>query len=78
MICVPVFADQPDVAARVVHHGAGVRLSTLSTPDEFRIAIQEVVKDPGYRQAARGLAEKMSAEDGAMRAADEIEAVAAA
>jgi UDP:flavonoid glycosyltransferase YjiC (YdhE family) len=77
MVCVPVFGDQPDVAARVVHQGAGIRLSTTSTTVEFRDAIWAVVGDPSYREAARRLAEVMSAEDGAARAADEIEAVAA-
>jgi UDP:flavonoid glycosyltransferase YjiC (YdhE family) len=77
MVCVPVFGDQPDVAARVVHHGAGIRLSTTSTTPEFRDAIRAVVGEPRYREAARRLAEVMSAEDGACRAADEIEAVAA-
>ena len=78
MVCVPVFGDQPDVAARVVHHGAGIRLSTTSTTAEFHDAIRAVVGEPRYREAARRLAEVMSAEDGASRAADEIEAVAAA
>jgi zeaxanthin glucosyltransferase len=78
IVCVPVFADQHDVAARVVHHGAGVRLTTLSTAGEFRDAIETVVSDPRYRQAAQRLASDLAAEDGASRAADEIEAVAGA
>jgi UDP:flavonoid glycosyltransferase YjiC (YdhE family) len=78
MVCVPVFADQHDVAARVVHHGAGIRLSTLSTEPEFRDAIEAVINDTRYRHAAQGLAAKLAAEDGAQRAADEIEAAAEA
>jgi MGT family glycosyltransferase len=76
MVCVPVFADQFDVAARVVHHGVGVRLTTLSSEEEFRNAIEEVVRNPSYREAAQQMAEKLGQEDGAKRAADEIEAVA--
>jgi UDP:flavonoid glycosyltransferase YjiC (YdhE family) len=77
LICVPVFADQYDIAARVVHHGAGITLSTMSPTDEFRNAIETVVRDKSYRQAARSLAEKLAPEDGVQRAADEIESVAA-
>ena len=77
LVCVPVFADQYDIAARVVHHGAGVTLSTMSTPEEFRDAIEAVVRDNSYRDAARALAQKLAPEDGAQRAADEIESAAA-
>jgi UDP:flavonoid glycosyltransferase YjiC (YdhE family) len=78
LVCVPVFADQHDIAARVVYHGAGIRLSTMSTAEEFRNAIKAVVRDKRYRDAARALAEKLATEDGAQRAADEIESVAGA
>jgi UDP:flavonoid glycosyltransferase YjiC (YdhE family) len=76
MVCVPGFGDQPDVAARVVHLGAGILLSTTSTVDEFREAISAIIEGPSYREEARRLAEVLSAEDGASRAADEIETVA--
>lgn len=76
MVCVPVFADQHDIAARIVHHGAGIRLSTSSSPQEFRGAIDAVVSEPRYREAAGVLATKLANDDGAARAADEIEAVA--
>jgi UDP:flavonoid glycosyltransferase YjiC (YdhE family) len=76
MVCVPVFADQPDIAARVVHHGAGVALSTLSTPEEFRNAIEAVAREPQFRKAAQALAARLRDEDGATKAANEIEAVA--
>ena len=76
LVCVPVFADQYDIAARVVHHGAGVTLSTMSAADEFKNAIETVVRDERYRDAARALAEKLAPEDGVQRAADEIESIA--
>jgi UDP:flavonoid glycosyltransferase YjiC (YdhE family) len=75
MVCVPVFADQPDIAARIVHHGAGVSLSTTSTPEEFRSAIEAVAREPQFRKAARSLRARLADEDGAAKAADEIEAV---
>jgi MGT family glycosyltransferase len=75
MVCVPVFADQPDIAARIVHHGAGVALSTTSTPEEFRSAIEAVAREPQFRKAARSLRARLADGDGAAKAADEIEAV---
>ena len=76
LVCVPVFADQYDIAARIVHHGAGIGLSTTSSQEEFRAAIEAVVNDKKYREAARVLAEKLASDDGATRAADEIESAA--
>jgi MGT family glycosyltransferase len=76
MVCVPVFADQPDVAARVEHLGAGIRLTTQSAPGEFRDAIAAVVQDPRYREAARKIAAELADEDGAVSAADATEAAA--
>jgi len=76
MVCAPVFFDQPDIAARVEYHGAGIRLTTMSSGEEFRDAIEAVVTDARYRDAAKALAEKLAHDDGAGRAADEIEAVA--
>jgi MGT family glycosyltransferase len=77
LVCVPVFADQYDIAARVVHHGAGIQLSTMATQEEVRNAINAVVHEKRYRAAAQALAEKLGSEDGVQRAADEIESVAA-
>ncbi len=76
MVCVPVFADQPDIAARVEYHGAGVRLTTWSSVNEFREAITAVVKESGHREAAGALRAELADEDGAGEAADQIEAVA--
>ena len=52
MVVLPVQFDQPGVAARVVHHGLGVRASidTL-TPDMLSRALDDVVGTPSYRQA---------------------------
>ncbi|MEO8457687.1 MAG: glycosyltransferase [Chloroflexota bacterium] len=76
MVCAPVFADQPDVAGRVEYHGAGIRLTTLSSAGEFREAIRAVVREPRYREAAAALGAKMASEDGITTAADQVEEVA--
>ncbi|PTL76950.1 glycosyltransferase [Vitiosangium sp. GDMCC 1.1324] len=51
MVVLPVQFDQPGVAARVAHHGLGVRSSidTLS-PDTLTGLLDEVVEKPSYRR----------------------------
>jgi MGT family glycosyltransferase len=75
LVCVPMFGDQPDVAARVVYHRAGVLRAVTSSAADFRESITAVLEDPQYREAARRLADAMATEDGAVRAAEEVEAV---
>ena len=75
LVCIPLIADQPENAVRVVARGAGVRLSREASPEEIRAAIQRVVGEPRYREGARKLATVLAREDGAKRAATEIEAL---
>ena len=77
LVCVPDGRDQPDVAARVVERGAGVRLGRRPSAEKLGRAVAEVLADPSYRAGAERLAEAFAREDGAERAADEIEALAA-
>jgi UDP:flavonoid glycosyltransferase YjiC (YdhE family) len=72
LVVVPLFADQPENARRVAATGAGVAVgpgdeaprepirSTIDT-GALRAAIQAVLADPAYRDAARRLAEEMRA-----------------
>jgi MGT family glycosyltransferase len=64
LVCVPMGRDQPDVAARVVHAGAGVRLTPKARVAELRTAIRKVLEEPGFRDAARLLG-RLIAEDSA-------------
>lgn len=75
MVCAPVFGDQPDVASRVVHRGAGIQVPLTSTADEVMAAISAVLFEPRYREAAHHLSLAMARENGANVAADEVEAV---
>ncbi|HYO55501.1 glycosyltransferase [Archangium sp.] len=51
MVVLPVQFDQPGVAARVVHHGLGVRSSINElTPDTLTHLLDEVVEKPSYRR----------------------------
>lgn len=75
VICVPLAGDQPDNAARVEAHGAGIRLWPAASAEELRAGMQRVLEEQAYRQRAQALA-ALLVEDGAALAADEIEAVA--
>lgn len=76
LVCLPHGRDQNDNAARVVHAGAGVRLGRGADPRRLRRAIATVLDDRGMRAAAGRLGSALRAQDGATRAADELESVA--
>jgi MGT family glycosyltransferase len=75
LVCLPLRADQPDNAARVVACGAGSRLSSNAGVTAIRAAISQLLNDPSYRQAARRISSTMAQEDGASSAADALAAV---
>ena len=75
LVCIPLVGDQPDNAARVVAHGAGIRLERDTTPEKIRAAIQHILTQPGFGEAARRMARILADEDGAQTAAEEIESV---
>jgi len=75
LVCIPLVGDQPDNAARVVAHGAGIRLERDATPERISAAIQRVLTEPGFGKSARRMAGALAKEDGAQAAAEEIESV---
>jgi MGT family glycosyltransferase len=78
IVCLPMGRDQLDVAARVVHRGAGVRLEATAEPDEIAGAVREVLDQAGYRDAAQRIAAVIAQETAEDRAVEEIEALASA
>lgn len=56
MVCIPMGRDQDDTAARVVHHGAGVRLAPTASVPAIRTAVTTVLEGEEYRLAAARLA----------------------
>lgn len=56
IVCIPMGRDQNDTAARVVHHGAGVRLSPGASVTKIRHAVQNVLANDRYRMRASQLA----------------------
>ena len=62
LVCIPMGRDQDGTAARVVGHGAGVRLPTTATAAEIRAAVQDVLDHHGYRANAARLASVLAHE----------------
>ena len=45
VMVVPISRDQPDNAARVVHHGVGIKVSKRSSPEKFAGAVRRALAD---------------------------------
>ena len=74
LVAIPLGNDQPGVAARVKSRGAGlvVPRSKLSV-GALRVAVEAVLRDPGYRESAQALKVAFAKVDGPSMAADIIE-----
>ncbi len=55
LVCMPMGRDQNDTAARVVYHGAGVRMNPGAAPVKIRRAVSDILAAPRYRERARAL-----------------------
>ncbi len=75
VMVVPISRDQPDNAVRVVHHGAGLKMSKRSSPNKFADAIRRALADGEMRARAAELAERMSPDVGAPKAIEALEAL---
>ncbi len=72
----PVAGDMAENAARLAWSGSGVSLPRrLVTPRGVRLAVRELLGDPGYATHAGRLAEWVRAQNGAAVAADAVEAL---
>jgi MGT family glycosyltransferase len=76
VVAIPLGRDQLDNAARVAHHGAGLRLKAKASPEAIASAVQRVLDEPSFAAAAQRLADAIAAETAEDRAAAELEALA--
>lgn len=76
LLCVPLIADQPDNAVRIVARGAGLPLRPDAPAAEIRAALTRLLGESSFREAARRLGKTMAGDKAEGRAADELEAVA--
>jgi zeaxanthin glucosyltransferase len=74
MVAIPVGFDQPGIAARIVYHGVGKSVPVGSmNKEDLSGAIQNVLGDPSYRQAARRFQRTIAQTQGLDQAADVLE-----
>jgi MGT family glycosyltransferase len=57
LVCIPMGRDQNDIAARVVHHGVGVRLAVQSSGEQIAESVKHVLINKKFRTSARRLGE---------------------
>jgi MGT family glycosyltransferase len=77
LVVVPMGRDQHDIAARVVHAGAGVRIDQSASAQEIAAAAREVLREDSYGRAAERIAATIAEETATDLAVEEIEAVVA-
>ncbi len=76
MVCIPMGRDQNDTAARVVHHGAGIRLSPKASVPDIRSAVTQVLGEERFRSSARRLAQSIADDSLTADVVDELESLA--
>jgi MGT family glycosyltransferase len=76
VVALPLGRDQLDNAARVAHHGAGLRLKPKARPDAIAKAVQRVVAEPSFAANAERIAAAIAAESAEDLAVAELEALA--
>jgi UDP:flavonoid glycosyltransferase YjiC (YdhE family) len=65
-----------NMGARVVFHGAGVRVKPTASATKIRHAVRDVLESSGYRDGARRLGEEIAKDARDSRAVPVLEAVA--
>jgi MGT family glycosyltransferase len=78
VVALPLGRDQLDNAARVAHHGAGLRLKAKASPETIAGAVRRVLDEPGFGENARRLAAAIAEETAQDLAVEELEELAAA
>jgi len=78
LVVMPLGRDQRDNAARVVHHGAGLRVRRSAKPGTIAAATRRVLDEPQFAVAARRLAVDIADDLASDRAVEELELLAGA
>lgn len=76
LICQPIGRDQPDVAARVVAAGAGVRVGPKASSRRLASALQRLLHEPSFARQARATGSRLTAAAAAERYVSELEQLA--
>lgn len=77
ILALPIAFDQPGVAARVVHAGAGLKASVrLASVHALSARLEQILENPSFKGASARLGGAVSEAGGATKAVEIIEAVA--
>lgn len=76
VLCQPIGRDQPDVAARVVAAGAGLRVGAKGSPRRVAHSLQRLLATPSYAAQARSAGARLAASAQPQRYVSELEALA--
>jgi MGT family glycosyltransferase len=76
VVAMPLGRDQLDNAARVVHHGAGLKLKPKASSDAIARAVRRVLDEPAFAANAERLAAAIAAETAEDRTVAELEGLA--
>ena len=76
VVAIPLGRDQLDNAARVAHHGAGLRLKPGASPEAIAEAVRRVIDEPSFAQHARRIADAIAVEPADARAVAALERLA--
>ena len=76
VVALPLGRDQLDNAARVAHHGAGLRLKPKAKSDLIARAVRRVIDEPSFAANAERIAAAIAAETAQDRAVEELEGLA--
>lgn len=77
MLVIPHGRDQDENAARVVQHGAGLRLAATATTEEIRTTLRRLLGEASFTASARRLGAAIIEESERVDVAAELEALAA-
>jgi MGT family glycosyltransferase len=77
LVCIPMGRDQHHVAQQVEACGVGRALPPDADPQEIRAALEDVMSDGSYREAAAGMAEVIATYGNGARAVEELERLSA-
>lgn len=77
LLCLPMGRDQMDNAARVVHHGVGLKLRSKATSAAIRRAVEMLLTDPGYASHAQEMQKAICQAANGDKAVKQLEQLAA-
>jgi MGT family glycosyltransferase len=76
VVAMPLGRDQLDNAARVVHHGAGLKLKPKASAEKIATAVRRVLEEPAFAANAERLATAIASETAHDLAVQELEELA--